>query len=261
MNCKTLPEALDFIVKRAGKDKLRDRSHVIACLTDLLPEQKAARKVLDTAFAMGVAEKFDEASGNAVNRQQMVLSQCCLHLCSDHGFQKELVEDVLWAYGIAMGFSIPEPLPKTATEQVPKPHSKSAPNALPKLVPAPQPPAPKQAPKLLPQPAPSLHSSNVQAISVNEITLQYLKNFAAAETQYQGKRLRLKGTVKSVERHYAYIVLEGRDRRGILPSYAFFAALQQMAPDQLKIGQTIEYMGTVEKFEHDTLFIIDCEFL
>jgi len=143
MSCKTFPEALTLIAKKFGKGKLHNRSFVIACLKDLLPEQKAARKVLDAAFAIGVAEKFDEACGDAVNKQQMVLSQCSMQLCSDHGFQKELVEDVLWAYGIAMGFTMPEPYQKKA-RPVPKPPLQ--------VVPSPQPSIPKQPLEQPPQP-------------------------------------------------------------------------------------------------------------
>jgi hypothetical protein len=138
MECKTLLDALAFIAKRSGKDVLHNRSFVIACLKDLLPDQKAARNVLDAAFAMGVAEKFDEACGKAVNRQQMALSQCCMRLCDDHGFERELVEDVLWAYGIALGFDA-RPEPKQA-----QPHP----------APSPPPPAPKPSYQPRPQPSP-----------------------------------------------------------------------------------------------------------
>jgi len=127
MNCKTLPDALTLIVKRSGKDKLRNRSFVIACLKDLLPDQKSARNVLDAAFAMGVAEKFDEVCGKSVNKQQVALSQCAMQLRDNYGCEQSLVEDVLWAYGIALGFDA-KPEPKSAPEQLPKPASCQAPN-------------------------------------------------------------------------------------------------------------------------------------
>jgi hypothetical protein len=120
MNCKTLPEALALIAEKSEKGKLCNRSYVIACLKDLLPEQKAARNVLDAAFALGVAKKFEEARYKAIHGQQVALSQCSMQLCDDHGFQKELVDDTLWAYGIALGFDA-RPDPKPPHKQVPKP--------------------------------------------------------------------------------------------------------------------------------------------
>jgi len=158
MECKTLPDALALIAKRSGKDKLRNRSFVIACLKDLLPDQKAARNVLDAAFAVGIAEKFDEACGKAVHKQQMALSQCAMRLCDDHGFEKELVEEVLWAYGIAMGFDArPEPKqaqPKTQPHPAPpSPTPAPKPPSQPRLQPSPS-PVPRSSPQPQPRPQP-----------------------------------------------------------------------------------------------------------
>jgi len=156
MNCRTLSEALAFIVKKSRKGILHNRSHVIACLKDLLPEQKAARNILDAAFSIGVAEKFDEVCGKAIHKQQIALSQCSMQLCDDHGFEKELVDDVLWAYGIAMGFDErPEPKPAQSQPQpspapYPQPHT---PKPSPQPGPQPfQPPVPRPSPKPRPQP-------------------------------------------------------------------------------------------------------------
>jgi len=232
MNCKTLPEALDFIAKRSGKDKLRNRSFVIACLKDLLPDQKAARNVLDAAFAVGVAEKFDESCGKAVQKQQMALSQCAMRLCDDHGFERGLVEEVLWAYGIAMGFeAIPEP--KLASQPPPKPMS------------YPQVP-------------------NSKTVSVNYITNEIAKkysDFLAAEAQYQGKRLRLTGTVESIQKNdFDGKMLIALQVNG--ESEAYIHAPQQSVVAQLKNGQTIEFLGTIHNFNGGRrLIIIDCELL
>jgi len=254
MSCKTFHEALALIAKKFGKTKLHNRSFVIACLKDLLPDQKAARKILDTAFANGVAEKFDEASGTAVNRQQMVLFQCCMQLCSDHGFQKELVEDTLWAFGIVIGFkSRPETSTTSATKQVPKPTPQPAPQPLPK-------PAPK--PSLQPASS-SPPPSSQKAIDVNEIATKYNENIVAAKTQYEGKRLRLKGTVSGVKddhRGRIYIAIDSH-YESFLDSEAYIAASQQPAVAQLRQGQTIEFMGTIQEFKYATLHIINCELL
>jgi len=182
MNCKTFLDALAFIAKKFGRAKLHNHSHVIACLKDLLPERKAARKVMDTAYAMGIAEKFDQVCGKAAHKQQVVLSQCSIQLCSDLGFQKEIVDDVLWAYGIAMGFEArPEALPKSASSPAPTP-------------------SPQSVPQPLPQPVPSQQPPNSQAISTKDIEIQYHENIIASETQYVGKRLKFIGTVDSVKR-------------------------------------------------------------
>jgi len=232
MACKTLSEALVIITKRFGKGILHNRSHVIACLKDLLPEQKSARNVLDAAFAMGIAEKFDEVCGKAIQRQQAVLSQCSMQLCDDHGFQKELVDDVLWAYGIAMGF-----------DAKPEPMQKSAPN---------------QVPKSSPQPMPS-----TQAISVNDIAMQYYENIVASDMQYLGKRLKLTGTVECVQKerdNRIYIAISSK-HCPFRDSRAYIVVSQQIAVAQLKRGQTIEFMGTIEKFQYNELNIINCELL
>ncbi|MDR2560285.1 MAG: hypothetical protein LBC63_00720 [Holophagales bacterium] len=104
MSCKSLAEALATIERMLGKDTLQNGSLVIACLTDLLPDQKAVRKVLEAAIAAGVTKAFTDVCGKAPDKQASAVSQYTVRLYDDCGFKKTLVEDVLWAYGRALGF-------------------------------------------------------------------------------------------------------------------------------------------------------------
>jgi len=140
-----LPDALATIAKRFGRDALHNRSHLIACLKDLVPEQKAARAVLDAAFSLGIPKKFDEACGKPINKQQFVLSQCSMQLCDDYGFEKVLVDEVMWAYCQALGF-----------EAMPAPSPKPSPSPAPTRPAPPNPPPPRPTP---PRPAPTRPAS------------------------------------------------------------------------------------------------------
>jgi hypothetical protein len=103
MGCKSLAEALAIIEGRLGKDALQDGLKVIACLTDLLPDQKAVRKILKAAFSIDILTIFNEVCDKSPNKQLSALYQCTMKLYDDFGFKKTLIEDVLWTYGKALG--------------------------------------------------------------------------------------------------------------------------------------------------------------
>ena len=105
MSCKSLSEALATIERMLGKDTLQNGSLVVACLTDLLPDQKAVRKVLEAAFTVGVTKIFTDVCGKPPDKQVSAVSQCAARLYTDYGFKKTLTEDVLWAYGRALGLN------------------------------------------------------------------------------------------------------------------------------------------------------------
>jgi hypothetical protein len=199
----------------------------------LLPEQKAARNILNAAFAMGIAEKFDEASGKALHRQQMALSQCSMRLCDDHGFDKELVGDVLWAYGTAMGFDA---------------RSEARPQALVQPL----------------QPAPYPQPPSSQAISINDVEMQYYENLQETKTRYLGKWLQLTGIVKRIKidndcrRYIALCSIyddpknPDHERLKILNDKpkikAFIAASQREMVFRPMKRKTIKFMGIIDRF-------------
>jgi len=115
MACKTLSEALATIENQFGKNALQNDSRLLAYLTDFLPDQKATRKILESAFSIGISKKIAAACGKSLDEQQLVLSRCVTQLQGDFGFKKELIEDVLWTYARAVGITAtPPPTQPTA---------------------------------------------------------------------------------------------------------------------------------------------------
>jgi len=119
MSCKSLAEALTTIERMLGKDTLQKGPLVNACLTDLLPDQKAVRKVLEAAFTIGVTKIFTDVCGKPPDKQVSAVSQCAVRLYDDFGFKKTLTEDVLWAYGRALGLDGKMQQPPSQSSQPP----------------------------------------------------------------------------------------------------------------------------------------------
>jgi len=119
MSCKTLAEAFATVERMLGKDTLQDGPLLSRCLTDLLPDQKATRKVLEAAFSIDVPRIFIDLRGKAPDKQLQALSQCTMKLYDDFGFKKTLIEDVLWAYGGALGLDAKLQPPASQSSQPP----------------------------------------------------------------------------------------------------------------------------------------------
>ena len=92
-----IEEAVKEIVKRYGKEELRNTYRINAILRDLAPEYPKERKIISNIFSESIAECFLSPAGNAVKARLLL---------QDMGLAEEWIEYFIKIFGGSVGWDV-----------------------------------------------------------------------------------------------------------------------------------------------------------